>query len=126
METAERNVDKGGYQPMSVEEFSSLRRPPEIGSMADAIEFVRGIIDSLRVWPETIEVLDPAESEDELTPVHGGRGYAGVHAKMQVIRWKVLNAIQKRHAEPMMPELILKADSGIVAFIWDKEIYLAA
>lgn len=125
METAERNVDQGGYQPMSVEEFSPLRRPPEIGSMADAIEFVRGIIDSLRVWPETIEVLDPGEFKVELTPVYT-RGYTGAHAKMQAIRWRVLNAIHHRHAEPMMPELILKADSGIVAFIWDKEIYLAA
>jgi hypothetical protein len=120
-ETAE-----GGYEPMTVEEFNALRSPPKISSMAGAIEFVSGIIDRLGVWPEVITVLDPAEFDGELTPVYGGRGYASLHAKMQAIQRRVREVIRYRQAEPMMPELILKTDSGIVAFIWDKEIYLAA
>lgn len=123
MDTAEQN---GTYQPMSVEEFNTLRRPPEISSMEGAIAFVTGIIENLRVWPEKIEVLDPAEIKGELTLGYGGREYAAALAKIQAVRWKVRDVIKRRHAEPMMPELALKSDSGVVAYIWDKEIYRVA
>lgn len=129
MDTAERNETDhlyGGHKPMSPEEFRALREPPEISSMDDAIEFIKGIIDNLGVWPETIEVLDPAEIEGALTFASGGRYIHSACAKMQVIREQVKLAIRYRHAEPRTPELAIRSDSGVIIFIWDKGIYQAA
>lgn len=118
-----------GFERMTVEEFNALRRRPQISSMAEAIEFVTGIIDKMGVWPEIIEVLDPDEFEAELAGKtrHDSRFTItdGQMRKMRRIGARIHDVIRFRRAEPMMPELILKFSTGAVMYIWSNEIHQA-
>jgi hypothetical protein len=94
---------------------------PEITTMAEAIAYVQSIVDKIRPFPEIVTVCDPASAPagiiDSTHP-----DYSLTHAevrKMTAIRKAVVYEISKVSGMPSIPELLLIADSGPVASIWD-------
>lgn len=111
----ERSGDKRGW---------GWRQRPDISSMAEAVAYVERIIEDIRPFPEKIVVLDPAEFEGVLARITDDRNTLtpGQIQKMLDLRSAVKRHIDRQDGAQRIPELLLMADNGAVARIWEPVI----